>query len=186
MIDQVFDFLRRELNLYAQLNIPDMQEALFCEIGTPSAEGTQDSPVLLSLLNLEEDRVAKGHEPYFKHQDKILRGNPKVPLNIYCMFSSKVGDDNNDKSLINISHVIRFFQSNNVFTSAKYSNLNSGIERLVADIYNVTIDQQNQIWAINGGKYRPCILYKVRMIEIYAEPLDEVGVVTNINLIEKE
>src|SRR5690348_12270510 len=45
------------------------------------------SPGILTLVNLEEERNVKSPNNFVRVNDRIEYRNPKIPLNLYCLFS---------------------------------------------------------------------------------------------------
>ena len=51
------------------------------------------------------------------------------------------------------------------FDKADYPDLDP-IEYLIVELYSLSFEQQNQLWASLGGKYMPSVVYKVRLVVI--------------------
>ena len=189
MIDKALSFLESELQNYAtsrgMLLSSSNPFALAGNISQVSDLTGETPEVLITVVNIEEDRVAKSQEPYFRQDDKIYKGNPRIPVNIYCLFSAINSASNYSSSLAAISHVISFFQGKNVFTPAD-SDLDDGIEKLIADLYAVSFDQLNLIWGYNGAKYYPSVIYKMRMVIIDDGYRGTAGVITEVDLTDQK
>lgn len=85
-----------------------------------------------------------------------------------------------------ISGAIRFFQSKNVFTRQNTPDLDPAIEKLIAELYTLSFEQQNYLWSSLGAKYIPSVMYKVRMIVIQeAQKQEEQPPIKIVNISER-
>ena len=84
-----------------------------------------------------------------------------------------------------------------VFDEARFPNLNASvtepdikpwqlIERLKLQIINLSFEQQNNLWAMFGGKYVPSAIYKMNLLTVFdtksretAVPVTQLGVLEN-------
>jgi hypothetical protein len=145
------------------------------------------TPLTLSLILVEEDRIAKSPDQYLRTGSGIYNINWTVPINLYCLFAGvtdsqgNVDGGNYLESLKAISVVIRFFQTRNVFTPGN-SPLDQRITQLTADLYTLTFQELNDVWMSNGGKYYPSVVYKLRTLYYEDDPMGQVGLITQINV----
>jgi hypothetical protein len=133
--------------------------------GTGSNHGS-NADVIISLINIEEERVAREPVNYLKKDNGILFKNPAVHLNLTLLFTSVRHEGGYGIALQNIQQVIEFFQKKYVFDHFNTPNLNDGIEKLVLDMISLNIEQLHQLWSMLGGKYHPSVAYKMRMITV--------------------
>lgn len=201
MLRTALEFLTEELNLYMKLKDPVNFGNVDCVIlsglmnpdGTfaiPMDQGNEAFKVILTLINLEEDRIAESQTTYQKNNGNIQVTNPPVNINAYVLFS--VYATNYPTALRLLSNVISFFQSNAVFTSEKYPHLNARVEedrpweklgKLLVNLYGTTLEQQNNLWAALGAKYMPNVIYKIRTMSfIDYEPKTQALPVTEITI----
>ncbi|MEX2593615.1 MAG: DUF4255 domain-containing protein [Anditalea sp.] len=201
MIRTALEFLTEELNLYMKVKDPTNFGNVDCVIlsglmnpdGTfsiPMDQGNENFKVILTLINLEEDRIAESQLSYQKTNQNIQVINPPVNINAYVLFS--VFANNYPTALRLLSNVISFFQSNTVFTSEKYPHLNAKVEedkpwqkvgKLLVTLYGTTFEQQNNLWAALGAKYMPNVIYKIRTMSfIDLEPKMEAPPITEITI----
>jgi hypothetical protein len=144
------------------------------------------TPCLLSLVNLEEERLAKSPNNFTRVNDKVEYRNPRMLLNLYCLFS--VNHTSYDTSLQYLSLVIQFFQYRNLIDHKNTPpdnglSLDHKIEKLIFEMVSMNSEQVNHLWATLGGKYLPSVLYKVRMVAIeddtaglQAEPVSRIQI----------
>lgn len=120
--------------------------------------------LLLSIVNVEEDRISKDPLPYRYIEDVTYYSQPAVNLNLYLLFSANF--DSYDDSLNSLSKIIEFFQYRPYFTADNATGFPVGIDRLIFDLYTLNLDQVHHLWSMLGGKYIPSVLYKMRMLII--------------------
>lgn len=204
MIRTALEFLSDELNLYFKRKDPANFGNVDCVVlsglmkpdGTfalPTDQGNENFKVILTLINLEEDRVAESQYNYQKVNDKLQVINPPININAYVLFS--VFANNYPTALRLLSYIISFFQSRAVFDNELYPQLNAKVEadkpwqkigRLVTTLHGTTFEQQNNLWAALGAKYMPNVIYKVRTMsfidteaKMEAPPITEITISDN-------
>lgn len=133
-----------------------------------------ENKVIISIINLEHEKTVKHMGGYIPDQQgKFSKVNPPVYLNLYLLISANYNAANYLEALKMLSAVIGFFQSNKIFKSAEYPDLNPHIDRLTFEIYNVPIQELSHIWGGIGAKYVPSMVYKVRMVSIQKGEIKE-------------
>jgi len=168
MIEEALRFAKTEMNKYLNFKIaPSAEERVV--LGNIAKAGDSTSAditnkIVLSLVNVEEDRISRNPENFVRVDQKTIYKNPKIHLNLYCLFSAN--KEAYTDALKQLSLVIQFFQYKNVFTPENSPGLDEGIEKLIFDLYSINFEQVNHLWATLGGKYIPSILYKVRLVTI--------------------
>jgi hypothetical protein len=180
MLRTALEFLTEELNQYMKvkdpINFGNVDSVILSGLMNPDGtfaipmdQGNESFKVILTLINLEEDRIAESQLSHQRKNELVQVVNPPVNINAFVLFS--VYATNYPTALRLLSHVISFFQSNMTFTPVKYPHLNAKveeekpwqkIERLVVTLYSTTLEQQNNLWAALGAKYMPSVIYKVR------------------------
>lgn len=179
MIKNVLKFVCSEVNKYV---IRKMEPALdpsitkWVEMGNVARLLDNDSSetddlkgkAILTLVNIEEDRISKNQNNYSKKDDLIVYKNPEIYLNLYCLFA--VTNKDYEKSLEQLSHIIQFFQYKNVITHTNSPSdnpqLDANVDKLIFDLITMNFEQLNHLWGILGAKYLPSVLYKLRLITI--------------------
>jgi hypothetical protein len=197
VIDKALKFIADEINIYlkSKLSFPDSSKIVLDNIAKlqdGSNAGASANKIILSLVNVEEDRVYKNPENFIKTDDnKVVYRNPAVPINIYCVFAYNHAENDTEttnhyeEGLMFISYVIQFFQHRNVFTSQNSPALDPSIEKLIADLHSLGFEQLNHLWAILGGKYVPSVMYKFRLVVIDENLQSGTGeLIKNINVID--
>ncbi|MBR9997748.1 MAG: DUF4255 domain-containing protein [Cyclobacteriaceae bacterium] len=188
MISKSLIFIEDQVNLYFQgLLGPSTQKyAVLGNIariidGNENNEDEDSSGVIISLVNIEEDRISKNPDGIYRQVDKVIKSNPEILVNLYVLFSANTSDY--ITALNRISSVIQCFQSNNFFTSDSFPSLVKEIEKLHLELYTMNFEQINHLWSTLGGKYLPSVLYKVKLVTI-ADHANQIegGLITEIVL----
>lgn len=204
MLRSALEFLRDELNLYLKrkdpVNFGNADSVVISNLMKPdgsfavnAGQGNENFKIILTLVNLEEDRVAESQLYWQRVNDKVQVINPPLNINAYVLFSVFAG--NYLTALRLLSYVLGFFQSANVFDSTQYPGMNAGVDadkpwqkvgQLLVNLYPVTLEQQNNLWASLGAKHMPAVIYKIRTMsftdtepKLEAPPVTEVTITDN-------
>jgi len=151
---------------------------------TLTGENSLAGKAILSLVNVEEDKVAKQQENYSRGDSTTVYKSPPLYLNMYILFS--VNKPEYDDCLKWLGHIMQFFQHQQVFTPITHPNLDPKIPRIVVDLFSLNFEQVNHLWSTLGGKYMPSVLYKIRQISVDENlTISESGFIKTIQLNEK-
>lgn len=171
MIDVALRFISSELNQYLNqklaLDVASKDPVVVGNINKLSEGNDQNElqeKVILTLVNIEEERLLRNPEKMVRENDRLVQRSPKLHLNLYCLFSAN--KSNYNESLKYLSLVIQFFQHRNVFTQASDVTLDRQIDKLILDLFTINFEQINHLWGTLGGKYFPSVLYKMRLVTI--------------------
>jgi hypothetical protein len=144
--------------------------------------------VIASVVNIEQEATLR-NLPFRKTiagedgAPRTLEQSPEICLNIYVLFGANKPPQHYDQALLRISQIIGFFQKKNVFVPADTPALSSaGIEKLIFDLHTLRFEELNNLWSINGGKYIPSVLYKMRMIIIQHADQSEAAQIRAVGL----
>ncbi|MBX7140320.1 MAG: DUF4255 domain-containing protein [Chitinophagales bacterium] len=171
MIDVALKFISSELNQYLNnklsLDVASKDPVILGNISKLSeaaANNDLEEKVILTLVNLEEERMLRNPEKFTRVEDRLEQRNPKIFLNLYCLFA--VNKSKYSEALKYLSFVIQFFQHRSVFNHITDPLLDDKIEKLLLELYTINFEQTNHLWGTMGGKYYPSALYKMRLITI--------------------
>ena len=178
MTDKVMTFLADELNNYLKAKSGDYAHEKVMLANLVALDGStahlQSSSVIITLVNIEEERILKSQLPgQMNTSTGVAKFNPEIKLNLYVLFTANFGD-NYIEALKFISYVIGFFQAANVFTSDTNPALDSRVKKIIADLHTLDFDQQNHLWGMLGSRYMPSVLYKIRLVTIQEESVKTV------------
>ncbi len=173
MIYETLKFLADEVNKFLSLKLganTDPRLVLGNIAKTVDADGggtgvnSISNKGILSLVNVEEDRIARQTENFVKSESGVVYKSPPLYLNLYVLFA--LNRTEYTDSLKWLSYIIQFFQYQKVFTPLSHPSLDPKIQRLVLDMHSLNFEQINHLWGTLGGKYLPSVLFKVRQITI--------------------
>lgn len=163
MIFQAIDCIQRELN-------PAVVNAVAGNIGEILTAGgnnpVNDADIIISLVNIEENRISRDPRNYVHNNGGLLQKNPAVHLNLTLLFTALRSEAAYGLALQNIQRVIAFFQRKYVFDHSNTPILDAGIEKLILEMVSLNMEELNHLWVMQGGRYQPSVLYAMRMVSI--------------------
>jgi len=189
VIHETLKFLQNELVRYLAQKLGDNTDEPVVVGNIARAydsDGTALAPnkVVLTLVNVEEDRVAKQQEGFVRTESGTLYKSPPLYLNLYVLVAAN--RSTYESSLQMLGHAMQCFQYNHVFTPITHPALDARIQRLVVDLYSLNFEQVNHLWSTLGGKYLPSVLYKVRQVTVDANAVTGTGpLITEIDVREQ-
>ncbi len=138
---------------------------------SPSIRGR----VVASVVNIAEEAALKNARSYDRSGSQTRYRNPPAFLNLYLLFSANF--DDYEVALKRLSQVVTFFQGKNTFSLADSLTEppdeelleEAGEMLLILDLFALTFEQVNYLWASLGGKQMPFVLYKVRLVRVQAD-----------------
>ena len=139
-----------------------------------------NSNIVISLINIEENRISRDPLHYFRSGTDIFLKNPAIHLNLTLLFTATRSEGAYGAALQNIQRVIEFFQEKHVFDHSNSPGLDPGIEKLIMEMVSVNLEQLNHLWSILGGRYQPSVVYKMRMVTIDSVTRQLGGIVKEI------
>jgi hypothetical protein len=163
-----------------------INQAFFTPAGTPRVilgnvtilndPAVTESNVLLSLVNIEEEKLLRNPENFVRRDQSVIYRNPPMHFNTTLIFGAYLPNTNNlttnyEESVSKIQRIIGFFQRQSVFDRSLFPDLPAGIEKLVFELVSLNLEQLHHLWSMLGGKYIPSVVYRMRMV-IIDEALD--------------
>ena len=198
MIAAAITLIREELDAYLQSieGLPANHVVLgnIANLGEPEAQYLDEKIVITNVI-IEEESTLKNK----RHFQQSAAGGidyiePPVYLNLYLLFCAtydRSKPDGYEVALHEISLVIQFFQSKNVFTitnspfsSIALTDTISDVDKaeinLRAELYTLTFEQSNHLWGSLGGKQSPFVMYKIRLVKIQQKITQEAPLIEEI------
>jgi hypothetical protein len=176
MIAIAIEYVRNRLNQFLR-QASELNEDVAVLSNVLEQDGTVAqaavNKLLLFLVNIEKETLAHRAPAASGTADRAVVGSGPLFLNLYLMVAGNFSDYT--ESLKFVSRSVEFFQRNPVFTHQNSPDLDEGIERLVLDIENLSIQDLSALWGSLSGHYLPSVLYKVRMVVV--DPADVRAVV---------
>ena len=139
------------------------------EMLTPSPDEPLENRIVLSLVNLEEEKTLRNGKTVIDSNKGNMVHQPPLFLNLYLLFSMRFSSY--DNAIRHLSNLIQYFQVNTILTPSNAPTMPAGLEKLVFELVNLSFEQQNNLWMVFGGKHYPSVLYKVRLIRILELPV---------------
>lgn len=140
------------------------------------------SKVIMSVINLEEERLARSPNLYNKtslSSDYNRLNNAHKYFSLKLLFSAVSSNERYTEALQRLERVIECFQDKHIY---EIPLSNQEDHRVVFELENQDLNQQNQLWSIMGGVYFPSVVYKVRMIPIQSTEEDGFGTIERIRI----
>ena len=189
MIHTALQFITHELNEYLKIRLdssaPGDEKIVLTNVATPEGVVIPEKSLGLSLINIEEERVTKEQKTsHINNDGRVERINPEIKLNLYILVTANFQGNNNDttadysEGLKQLSYVISFFQSKNVFTdsnSPALSGYDPNIKKLIVELYSYSFEQLYNFWTVVGTNYLPSILYKIRVLSIQEKAIQDIN-----------
>lgn len=173
MIDNVLDVIKEEIDTFMKLKMKDTREQYIHLAPVIDQEGKpslSENTICMSLVKIEEEKINMSNGGHVEYTEKGVQNyNPPVKLNLYILFSASSSDGqekNYKEALKRISRVVEFFQAKNVFNSSNTPMLDHTVGKISVELFNMNMEEQNNLWSMLGGMYRPSVLYKFRTLYI--------------------
>lgn len=176
MIFEAINCIKTELRTV----IPTADIGNIAESIAGSGSSTTEPDIMISLINVEENRISRDPKNYIQNGLQLQQKNPAVHLNLSVLFTALTTARGYEFALKGLSDTILFFQGKYVFDHNNTPSLDPGIEKLVLEIMSMSYEQLDHIWSILGGKYHPSVLYRVRMVTLDSISNLGGGVIKNI------
>ncbi|WP_221392531.1 DUF4255 domain-containing protein [Dyadobacter sp. NIV53] len=167
---KTLDLLTKEANLYISgTNNRPIDLGNVAMLNDGNSFSTFPNGVILSLVNVEEDKMLKNPENFVRRNNQIFYKNPVQHFNLTLLFAAYNQEntpDNYKSALFNLEAVIRFFQQKSVFSAENTTGLDAGIDKVILDLVSLNIEQTHQLWSSLGGHYLPSVVFRMRLISI--------------------
>ncbi|MCY1398746.1 hypothetical protein D3C76_618950 [compost metagenome] len=181
MIADAVEFIRKEVRRH--LGVADAEV-----IANSARKLVDESSALgayISLINLQEEPVLRNSPHVEKRVGKSRYIEPPVFINLYLLFAFKFQDY--DASLTHLSKTIELFQSKRWFSAATQSGpgaiaFPTKLEKLVFEMVNMNFEELNNLWGVLGDAYFPSVVYKVRMVKVQLDEIEDAPEITTIVL----
>lgn len=121
------------------------------------------------LTNIERETGSGIKFGQQKSGNYYKAGGPSWQLNLYMMIAAVFNEKQYEESLVLMSAVTMFLQSNNTFL---IPNTNASIH---VEPVNLSFSELSNLWSICGNMYYPSLLCKLRTLNIDAEEIKHFG-----------
>lgn len=184
MIDRIMSVIKTEAQVFVNRKIKNSGSEDKIRLSpikaTQGKASSEENYVSMSLIRIENDRENMSFSPVPRFQesdDSVAYYNQPLKLNLYILFAANF--NKYLESLKFISYIIAFFQSKHVFTPVNTPNMDADLGKVVLNLCNQTMEEQNQMWGMLGGDFFPSVLYKLRLIIIDEQHIKKTGTVSD-------
>jgi hypothetical protein len=162
MIFPAIDILRQELvNNGVNADLGNISEII-----NDFNNNAVNADIIISLINVEENRISRDPNNFMRKDSGIILKNPAVHLYLTLLFTSVRHAGGYGLSLQDLQNVIGVFQKKFVFDHSNTPALDPNIEKLILDMVSLSLQQLHEIWSVLSGRYFPSVVYRVRMVTI--------------------
>lgn len=176
MIDEVLRQVVGSMNQFFKTRYGVNEDTVVLS-GLVNADGTpallQDNRVVVTLLNIEPEKVTSLMGNQFTGGGKTSGVNPPVYVNLHVLFSGYFPGSNYAEALRFISGVIAFFQANVSMQRTDSGAQPPEMDKIVFEMQKFTYLELNQVWGMLGAKHMPSVCYRIRLMSIDEKQLKE-------------
>jgi len=170
MIDAALSLLAGQLNQHLRRAFQaDEDLVVLSSLQEPdgSAVPLITNKVVLFLVGIERDPTAQ-RAPETSGLDGASQFQmyPPVYLNLLVMCAANFSGASYLEALKFLSGAITFLQGKPVMDHSNTPEMHPRIERLMFSIENLGTNDLHGLWGINGGRYLPSVLYRVRLLSM--------------------
>lgn len=200
-ISNVLSKLISKINVEIPPTVLDIAIANIATLEDLSPLNTSKSPIIISIVNIEEDKTLKNQSFYLKEtndNNTISRfKNPTQHLILSILFSSYIDDPSmylNGIEKLNL--IINYFQQNSTFYikvddseliyyldfMSKTETEKLNYSKITFEITSLTMEQLNQMWSYLGSKYMPSLLFKMRLYPVQVDTVIQEEVIKEVKI----
>lgn len=139
--------------------------------------------IIMTLAGVEPDRSKSDTGSYVTTpKGNFQRVKPPINVNLYLLFSAYFTPENYVEGLKFLTSTIAFFQNRGgVFNAQNTPTLDTGVERLVAELVPMEFKDISNLWGSLGAKYLPSVLFRLKTISIeYLTPTPEIPAINRV------
>jgi hypothetical protein len=183
MIVEAMALLLRELNDYvAQVDASagGPVQAVWgniAQLDRPEVATELDNHIVLSLVNLEEERALKnGRVAATLSTGDVGYTNRPFHLNLFLLFTANYR--NYGTALRRLAQVLTFFQAKQKFTFANSPSPNPPLGGIVEfslaiDLLSLSFEEVNHLWGFLGTRQSPSAIFRARLVVVSDQRLLE-------------
>lgn len=129
---------------------------------------TNQNKMVLSLINIESESA----KPFYNRKHNLNNGyftniNPPERFNLDLLITANYKDYK--EALKFLSATITFFQIHSSVGVRSFSFFPGELERLDYELIKMNFDKMFNLWSAIGAKYKPSVVYKIRMLSIQGD-----------------
>ncbi len=173
MIDLALEYTRNCLN-QGLVNQFSSNEKMVVLNNLVSEDGQLEqsnlNKVVISLINLDKESMKPYNDRYSQSESGNWKNNsPALRLNLDMLVTSVFTDYTESLKFLNA--VITFFQTFPTLNANNFASIPAGLDKLEFEVEKIDYFNMLSLWNSLGAKYKPSVIYKVRMIVIQGDQL---------------
>lgn len=170
MIDEALAFLtaRLDLHLRGRFRSEEPKLAVLAALAGADAAASAEiaNRIVLTLIAIAREPHAL-NAPQRPQTGETVRVAP-LQVNLTVLVSAQY-DRAYGEGLRALSSTLGYFHAQPAFHASVFADLPKGIDRLTLELVDLDLQAMNNIWSVLGGRHRPAVVYKVRMVPIPPE-----------------
>lgn len=144
------------------------------QLDRPEIAAELDNHLVLSLVNLEEERTLKNGKTFASNgPSEVVYRNRPLHINLCLLFSANYR--NYGTGLRRIAQVLTFFQGKQKFTPGNSPGSLPPTPilelSLSMDLQTLTFEEVNHLWGFLGAREMPFALYRGRLVALADQPV---------------
>jgi len=178
MLDKALTFLQRHLN--ARLKGDAAEDRVVLAKVEKDYVHLSPEAVTVVLVGIEQETSVRAADPYrgLTVGGGVGAAYPEIRLNLSVLFAARF--EAYENALGHISKVIRYFQRNPVLTPEGMPDMDPELVKLVMELHDLSLSQQNDMWNVLKIAVTPAVLYRVRLVSFQDTPVVETPKITEI------
>ena len=166
MIHSFLTFIKDDLNVF-------FRQKLFIDEDTVEfIDGENNDPLEFKLgkitpliVNLREERILRSADRFLHLQENGAKeaSVPIIPIHVYLLFVSRFKDYL--EGMKRLTLLLQYFQTHPTFTPQLSPGLEGeDIRKVNTELYSLSFQEQNELWASLKMAYHPSLLYKFSIL----------------------
>jgi hypothetical protein len=172
ILQSTLDLLRGRLDAAFQISDPRSEEWVALtnpvDLDGRVSESARNK-IVMTLVGLQSDTTIGAFPTTIPAGNQFARVASPLYLNAFVMFLANFTESNYATGLGMLSRTIAFFQQNPVFTHDRLPGLPAEVDKIAMDFVNLDLMQANHLMGMQGLKYLPFALYKMRTLEFSSD-----------------
>ncbi len=175
MIQKAFKYTQTIFNQYVK-NVFGLDESIVVTNNIVNETGVipleNQNKIVLSLIHIDQEITRPFYTKDHKVSDNNYESIPDIENYTIDMLVTPCFE-NYDETLKFLNTSIQFFQANPILDATMHSDFPEGLQKLSFDLQRGgDYMQMHNLWNALGAKYRPSVIYKMRLVTISSNEID--------------
>ena len=171
MIEEALLFTQQSLNQFLMNRFGNRDKNVVLNVVVDDDNSTpmiNQNKMVISLINIENESSRPYYnKPQYTPNGSYTHVNPTERFNLDILITSNFQDYSETLKFLN--GTLTFFQVNSTMSNQSHSFFPDALEKLHFELVKMNFDQMHSLWSAMGAKYRPSMVYKMRLISIQGE-----------------